>query len=86
MCRPVIKVVRPGYGYWETDKYPIGGCFRRSPSGGEGIVEVLRTFPSYRGVSEEGRTADGRKIAYDPSDTVSFVDADKVADAGERPA
>lgn len=85
MSKPVIKVIKAGYGYWETDRYPIGGCFRRAPSGGEGIVEVLRTFPIYRGVSEEGRTDDGRKIAYDPGNTVSLVDADKVADAGGHP-
>lgn len=73
MTRPVIKVIKAGYGYWEVDHYPIGGCFRRAASGGEPIVEVLRSFKVYRGANEEGRTADGRKVAYNADDSVLVV-------------
>lgn len=63
-----LKRIKPGYGYWLTDDYPIGGCFRRAGADGLDVVEVIRRFPAYRGVDEEGRTADGRKVAYRSAD------------------
>jgi hypothetical protein len=54
-----------GYGYWETDYYPIGGCFRRAGSDGKEIAEVIRTFPKYKGVNTEVRFVDGTRGAID---------------------
>jgi hypothetical protein len=55
--------LKGGNGYWQTDFYPIGGCFRRAPEGGKDIVEVIRTFPNYKGVDTEVRFADGTRGA-----------------------
>ncbi len=55
--------LKAGYGYWETDYYPIGGCFRRAGNDGKYIVEVLRTFPNYKGVNTEVRFVDGTRGA-----------------------
>lgn len=60
----VIKTIRPGYGFWRTDKYPIGGDFDRAGPEGVRIVKVLRTFPAFHNCTEEGLTDDGRKVAY----------------------
>ena len=57
--------LKGGYGYWETDFYPIGGCFRRAPETGKDIGEVLRTFPRYKGVDTEVRFSDGTRGAVD---------------------
>ena len=54
-----------GYGYWQTDFYPIGGCFRRAPESGKSIAAVLRTFPRYKGVNTEVRFSDGTRGAVD---------------------
>jgi hypothetical protein len=51
--------LQAGYGYWQTDYYPIGGCFRRADNVGKEISEVIRTFPNYKGVDTEVRFADG---------------------------
>lgn len=61
--------IKAGYGYWETDYYPIGGSFRRAPEGGLDIAEVLRTFPRYQGANTEGKTADGKTVAFDSAHT-----------------
>jgi len=61
--------LRSGYGYWETDRYPIGGSFRRAPADGLVIVKVLREFKMYHGANREGLTADGRKVAFDFDNT-----------------
>ncbi len=58
MKGPSLKL-KGGYGYWQTDVYPIGGSFRRAPDEGKPIAEVLRTFPNYKGVDTEVRFADG---------------------------
>ena len=58
MNRTALRL-QAGYGYWETDYYPIGGCFRRAPDSGKDIAEVIRTFPNYKGVDTEVRFADG---------------------------
>lgn len=55
--------LKGGYGYWQTDYYPIGGCFRRASESGKDIVEVLGTFPNYKGVDTEVRFADGTRGA-----------------------
>ena len=37
--------LKPGYGYWDTTAYPIGGNFRRAPKS-EGITfEVTKELP-----------------------------------------
>ncbi len=55
--------LRGGYGYWETEYYPIGGSFRRAPEAGKDIAEIIRTFPNYKGVDTEVRFADGTRGA-----------------------
>jgi len=62
MNGPALKL-QGGYGYWETDYYPIGGCFRRAPETGKDISAVIRTFPKYKGVDTEVRFADGTRGA-----------------------
>lgn len=62
MSGPALKL-QGGYGYWETDYYPIGGSFRRAPDDGKAITEVLRTFPNFKGVDTEVRFADGTRGA-----------------------
>jgi len=59
--------LKGGYGYWETDVYPIGGCFRRAGKDGKPIAEILRTFPKYKGVNTEVRFTDGTRGAVDGS-------------------
>lgn len=61
--------IKPGYGYWATDSFPIGGSFHRAGKDGLVIVEVLRDFPKYKGANREGKTADGRKVAFDVAHT-----------------
>lgn len=35
--------LKPGFGYWDTTKYPFGGCFKRSDKKeGKEIIEKLR--------------------------------------------
>ena len=55
--------LKGGYGYWQTDYYPIGGSFRRAPESGKEITEIIRTFPNYKGVDTEVRFADGTRGA-----------------------
>jgi hypothetical protein len=55
--------LKAGYGYWQTDYYPIGGCFRRAGNDGKEISEVIRTFPNHKGVDTEVRFADGTRGA-----------------------
>ena len=60
--------LKAGYGYWETEYYPIGGCFRRAGDDGKAIIEVIRTFPPYKGVDTEVRFADGTRGAVSSVD------------------
>ncbi|MBE3088415.1 MAG: hypothetical protein IMZ71_04810 [Chloroflexi bacterium] len=62
--------IKTGFGYWDTTNFPIGGSFARAGNGGL-TVEVQRTFPrcqSSHGTNAEGKTADGRKVAFDTAD------------------
>lgn len=60
-----MKTIKAGSGYWDTTNDPIGSVFRRAPESGLKIIKVIRAIPgNYRGVSEEGVTEEGRKIAY----------------------
>jgi hypothetical protein len=62
MSGPSLKL-KGGYGYWQTDYYPVGGCFRRAPESGKEIAELVRTFPNYKGVDTEVRFTDGTRGA-----------------------
>ena len=61
--------LKPGWGYWEIDRYPIGGCFRRAdgpPSPGKPIAEVLEDIePPYKGCDIKVRFEDGTTGALD---------------------
>ena len=61
--------LKPGYGYWETDYYPIGGCFRRAPRvEGKEIAGIIREINSH-GCDIEVLFADGTKGACNRSNT-----------------
>lgn len=36
--------IKGGCGYYEIDRYPIGGSFHRAPAEGLKIREIVRTF------------------------------------------
>ena len=58
--------MKPGYGYWETTRYPIGGCFRRAPKTGN-LLEVTDIEPldkPYKGCTHSGRI-EKETIAFD---------------------
>jgi hypothetical protein len=58
-----MERIKQGWGFWETDHYPIGGCFRRAGSNCL-IAETLRYIkPAYRGADREVLLEDGRKVA-----------------------
>ena len=63
-------LIQPGYGYWDTTRYPIGGDFHRVPRSGAPLpVMALRDAPestSY-GYMCEFQTADGRTLWADES-------------------
>ena len=63
-----MKKLKGGYGYWVTDHYPIGGCFKRAPKNGKEIIAVLRTFQQYKGVDTEVRFLDGTQGAVRGAD------------------
>lgn len=59
-----MERIKPKYGFWEVDHYPIGGCFRRAPVNGlelTSIGPVLET--PYKGCHTYAVTADGRRVA-----------------------
>jgi hypothetical protein len=61
--------IKPGYGYWLTDNFPIGGCFRRADKAvGEEIEQILGTHSMYRGVDTRVRLADGTTAALNHKD------------------
>jgi len=45
MSATVLRL-KGGHGYWQTDYYPVGGCFRRAGKDGKQIAEVLKTSPA----------------------------------------
>ena len=56
--------IKPGSGFWDTTKYPFGGCFDRAPRNGEGlaVAEIIGPHalaPRWYDV----RLADGRTAA-----------------------
>ena len=55
--------IKQGWGFWETDHYPIGGCFRRAGADCH-IAKTLREIvPPYKGADREVVLADGRRVA-----------------------
>ena len=59
---PTMKI-KGGYGYYETDFYPIGGSFHRAPAEGLEILLILRRFDRYQGCNIEVRLANGKRAA-----------------------
>jgi len=53
-----------GEGYYQTDKYPIGGCFRRVRAD-RMRVEVTRVFDPCHGCTAEGKADTGERVAFD---------------------
>ena len=53
--------IKPGYGYWATDSYPIGGSFHRAGPEGLPILSVLRSIePPCKGCTMEVLTPRGK--------------------------
>ena len=70
------KRIKPGYGYWDTTHYPIGGSFRRSPDGqsvwlGEKKRDVE---PMYKGCDVEYYLPDGQSTVAVNSRFIELVD------------
>ena len=62
--------LKAGHGYWETSKYPIGGCFRRAGDEGKEIKKTLRQIkPPYKGCDAEVEFSDGTTGALKTSNT-----------------
>ena len=81
----IIKRIKPGYGYWDTTKYPLGGCFGRAGKDGVNIVKVMRSLNDYPGLSskgcdEEGLTDDRRRVCYSTEHTETAVPVQDLAE------
>lgn len=57
--------IKPGYGFWYTDRYPIGGDFGRAPRHDSGLSCVLirKLEKPFKGVDIEVRLDNGRIAA-----------------------
>jgi hypothetical protein len=55
-------ILPEGTGYFETDKFPIGGSFHRAAA--DMVIKVKETIEFYRGCDTIGITEDGREIAF----------------------
>jgi len=66
-----MLILKPGFGYWRTNYYPIGGDFcRASKIAGKPIDSILRTFETpYKGCNQEVLFEDGTKGALDSNHT-----------------
>ena len=51
--------LKPGHGYWDTTRYPIGGSFKRAGDEGKEIQEIIKHFDRYKGCDIEVLFADG---------------------------
>jgi len=74
----IIKRIKPGYGYWDTTSYPLGGCFGRAGEDGVNIVKITRgpnDYPGLRskGCDEEGLTDDGHRVCYATEHTEAAI-------------
>ena len=63
-----MKTIKAGCGYWEIDRYPIGGCFRRAPRNGTSILLTDITGPvdSSKGRVYLATTDAGARVAVSP--------------------
>jgi len=62
MEKRIVKL-KDGYGYWDTTKYPLGGCFRRVV--GHLMVEITGNVPKrFKGCDYYGKTIDGNTLAF----------------------
>ena len=57
--------IKPGYGYWDTTHYPIGGSFRRAPKPLGVEVEITDTIEPFKGCDTLVRLKDGSTAAVD---------------------
>ena len=61
----MTATLKPGYGYWDLSRYPIGGAFRRSLKINPIKLESIEKMPTpYKGSTHYGLTTDGIKIAF----------------------
>jgi len=67
--------LKPGYGYYDTTNYPLGGCFRRVPRDGPPMSIVkFETIDKdllkrAHGMNATGETEDGIRIAFNTDST-----------------
>lgn len=64
-------IIKSGWGYFDTTKYPLGGCFKRATTDISGTI--VRIFDMYCGCDIEIEALDGTKIAC-KSFNVQFVE------------
>ena len=57
--------IKPGYGYFDTTNYPVGGCFLRAGANGVPLVSITEWGERQQGCNASGITEDGRKVAFD---------------------
>ena len=65
--------LKSGFGYWQTDRFPIGGDFHRAGPDGKVIAKVHREFPNFHGVNTEVIFIDGTRGAIDLADTEAYL-------------
>ena len=89
--RQTIIQIQAGTGCWETDKYPIGGKFRR-PNNPLAIDRVKRHIePPYRGCDIEVYVPRGDGTEYTIALNSKYLqeiesrDENPILDARERP-
>ncbi len=62
--------IKPGYGYWDTTYYPIGGKFCRAPKNNGVPIEAITDMETpYKGCDATAVTTDGRNVAFNKQHT-----------------
>ena len=56
--------IKPGHGYYDITRFPIGGAFRRPGEEGVRLAEIVRTFKMHHGCNTEARLSDGTRVAF----------------------
>jgi len=57
-----VVILQKGAGYWKTDRYSIGGDFRRAKE--DTTITLTRKFNPYKGVDAEGISQNGERVAF----------------------
>jgi len=70
----MLLKIKPGYGYWETTRHPIGGEFHRAGDHGLIITDIIRdNLNGYKGCTHKARVqACNRTIAFNIKNTIEL--------------